>query len=204
MNDCPQSQGQQQQRMTMMTQQKKKDKSDVDPLYERRRWRRRSTADFRHAAGTPAPNVATRASRSERQLPIIVSDSSEDSSSQQTHHKTRINGNGNGHGNNVNAKGSIKPRPSTRFRRTASRSFRGIWQGGIDGAYDASCLLAPHLLQQMLASPQKDCVSAAAAAAGVVSRFAMRRHAVMEGIRERIAGLRLRAETAPGRLEWEG
>jgi hypothetical protein len=203
MNDYPQSQGQQQ-RMSMMTNQKIKDKKDVDPLYERRRWRRRSTADFRHAAGTPVPNVATRASRSERQLPIVVSDSSEDSSSQ-TPHKPRRDSNGgirvnsNGNVNNANAKGSIKTRPSTRFRRAASRSFRGIWQGGIDGAYDASCLLAPHLLQ-MPVSPQKDCLSTA----GVVSRFAMRRHTVMEGIRERIAGLRLRAETAPGRLEWEG
>jgi hypothetical protein len=197
MNDCPQPQGQQQ-RTIMMTQQKMKDKSDVDPLYERRRWRRRSTADFRHAAGTPTSNVATRASRSERQLPIVVSDSSEDSSSQ-TPLKRRVNINGNGNNAIANAKGSIKTRPSTRFRRAASRSFRGIWQGGIDGAYDASCLLAPHLLQ-MPVSPQKDCLSAA----GVVSRFAMRRHAVMEGIRERIAGLRLRAETAPGRLEWEG
>lgn len=196
--------------MTMMMQQKNKDKSDVDPLYERRRWRRRSTADFRHAAGTSASNVATRASRSERQLPIVVSDSSEDSSSREAPHKPRRDSNrgirvnsSNGNVNNAiaNAKGSIKTRPSTRFRRATSRSFRGIWQGGIDGAYDASCLFAPHLLQQMPVSPQKDCC---VSTAGVVSRFAMRRHAVMEGIRERIAGLRLRAETAPGRLEWEG
>lgn len=199
------------------TQGKKKDKTDVDPLYERRRWRRRSTTDFRHAtaAAAAAANVAIVASRSERQLPVVVSDS-EDSSG--TPVKSRrdsgsvsvsINANAN------KAKGSIKPRPSTRFRRAASRSFRGIWQGGIDGAHDPgsraslsyeSCLLAaaaPHLLQ-MQASPHKNCVSAAAAAAGVVSRFAMRRHAVMEGIRERIAGLRRRAGTAPGMLEWGG
>ena len=202
MNACN-SQQQQQQNMAMMmmttttpgTKRMKKDKSDVDPLYERRRWTRRSTADFRHAAGTPPASnvVASRASRSERQLPILISDS-EDSSSEILLKTRRNSGSVNA---KVNAKGSIKNRPSIRFRRAASRSFRGIWQGGIDGAYDASCLLAPHLLQ---VSPQKDCVSAAA---GVVSRFAMRRHAVMEGIRERIAGLRRRAETAPGKLEWE-
>jgi hypothetical protein len=182
---------------TPVTKRMKKDRSDVDPLYERRRWRRRSTANFRHAAGTPPASnaVASRASRSERQLPILISDS-EDSSSEIPLKTRKNSGSVNA---NVNAKGSIKNRPSIRFRRAASRSFRGIWQGGIDGAYDASCLLAPHLLQ-MPVPPQKDCVSAAA---GVVSRFAMRRHAVMEGIRERIAGLRRRAETAPGRLEWE-
>ena len=203
MNACN-SQQQQQQNMAMMmmttttpgTKRMKKDKSDVDPLYERRRWRRRSTADFRHAAGTPPASnvVASRASRSERQLPILISDS-EDSSSEILLKTRRNSGSVNA---KVNAKGSIKNRPSVRLRRAASRSFRGIWQGGIDGAYDDSCLLAPHLLQ---VSPQKDCVSAAA---GIVSRFAMRRHAVMEVIRERIAGLRRRAETAPGRLEWEG
>lgn len=174
----------------------KKDKSDVDPLYERRRWRRRSTADFRHATPTSASaaNVATRASRSEWQLPIVASDS-EDSS--ETPIKPRRD-------SNANAKGSVRARPSIGFRRAASRSFRGIWQGG-DAAYDAasSCMLAaPHLLQQQVSPRKNDCLSAAATAAGVVSRFAMRRHAVMEGIKERIAGLRSRAETAPGRLEW--
>ena len=185
----------------------KKDKSDVDPLYERRRWRRRSTADFRHATPTSASaaNVAARASRSEWQLPIVVSDS-EDSSG--TPIKSRKNSGSvsiNGSGNANHATGSVRARPSIGFRRAASRSFRGIWQGG-DGTYDAasSCLLAaPHLLQQQVSPRKNDCLSAAATAAGVVSRFAMRRHAVMEGIKERIAGLRSRAETAPGRLEWE-
>jgi hypothetical protein len=171
-------------------------KSDVDPLYDRRRWRRRSTADFKHAnaaAAAAAANVSILASRSERQLPIVISDSED---SNETPLKPRRDS--GGVSVNTNAKG----RP-TRFRRAASRSFRGIWRGG-DGAHDpaSSCLLtAPHLLMQV--SPQKDCISAAATAAGVVSRFAMRRHAIMEGIRERIAGLRRRAETAPGRLEWE-
>jgi hypothetical protein len=178
----------------------KKDKSDVDPLYERRRWRRRSTADFRHATPTSATttNVATRASRSEWQLPIVASDSEDSGETplklRRDSSSVHINGNAN------NAKGSVRSKPSTRFRRAASRSFRGVWQGG-DGACDSALLLAAsHHLQQV--SPQKTCISAAATAAGVVSRFAMRRHAVMEGIRERIAGLRSRAETAPGRLEW--
>jgi hypothetical protein len=196
------------QRMAMMTKTTpNKNKSDVDPLYERRRWRRRSTADFRHATPTSASaaNVATRASRSEWQLPIVASDSEDSSETplkpRRDSNSPRVSINGN---SNANAKGSVRARPSIGFRRAASRSFRGIWQGG-DGAYDAasSCMLAaPHLLQQQVSPRKNDCLSAAATAAGVVSRFAMRRHAVMEGIKERIAGLRSRAETAPGRLEW--
>jgi hypothetical protein len=174
-------------------------KSDVDPLYDRRRWRRRSTANFRHAnaAAAAAANVSILASRPERQLPIVISDSED---SNETPLKPRRDS--GSVSVNTNDRGSARGRP-TCFRRAASRSFRGIWRGG-DGAHDpaSSCLLtAPHLLMQV--SPQKDCISAAATAAGVVSRFATRRHAIMEGIRERIAGLRRRAETAPGRLEWE-
>lgn len=183
---------------------KKKDKSDVDPLYERRRWRRRSTADFRHAAGaaTAAASIAAKASRSERQLPIVVSDS-EDSSGESPHKSRR---------DSVNSESSVRSkRPPTCFQRAASRSFRGIWQasggGGGDGACDdvedevdsAALLLAAshHLQQQNIATPlllldsQIDRLSAAA---GLVSRFAMRRHAVMDSIQERIAGLRRRAD----------
>lgn len=182
---------------------KKKDKSDVDPLYERRRWRRRSTADFRHAAGAAtAASIAAKASRSERQLPIVVSDS-EDSSGESPHKSRR---------ESVNSKSSVRSkRPPTRFHRAASRSFRGIWQasggGGADGACDdvedvvdsaALLLAASHHLQQqnipiplLLLNSQIDRLSAAA---GLVSRFAMRRHAVMDSIRERIAGLRRRAD----------
>jgi hypothetical protein len=202
-DDDPQQQ--EQQKMTVMITAKttkttsKKTKTDVDPLYERRRWRRRSTADFRHATptSTTTANVATRASRSEWQLPIVASDSEDSSETPLKPRRDSINSNVNA---NANAKGSIRSRPSTRFRRAASRSFRGVWQGG-DGACDSALLLAAsHHLQQI--SPPKTCISAAATAAGVVSRFAMRRHAVMEGIRERIAGLRSRAETAPARLQW--
>ena len=169
---------------------KHKEKSDVDPLYERRRWRRRSTADFRRASA--AANVAAIATRSAHQLPILISDSEDSSESENYISPKPLRSSVNVNGSvNANCKSSIKsppkPKPSTRFRRAASRSLRGPWQG--DGACDA-LLLASHLQQQQ-ASP-----------VGVVSHFAVRRHAVMEGIRERIAGLRQRAETAPGRLEW--
>lgn len=183
MNDQQQQQG-----MMMTTTKKKREKSDVDPLYERRRWRRRSTADFRHATpATTTVHAAVIASRSERQLPVVISDSEDSSESSHNPRRSKgnvnVNGKGSGSGRG-RGRGRLPTTASTRFRRAASRSFRGIWQA--DGACD-TLLLASHLQ----ASP-----------AGVASRFVMRRHAVMDGIRERIAGLRRRAETAPGRLEW--
>ena len=60
----------------------------------------------------------------------------------------------------------------------------------MDGA-TCDVVLACHL-------PQDDAV------VRQLSFFETRRHAVMDGIRQRIAGLRRRAETAPGRLEWSG
>ena len=172
--------------MMMTTTKKKREKSDVDPLYERRRWRRRSTADFRHATpATTTVHAAVIASRSERQLPVVISDSEDSSESSHNPRRSKGNVNVNGKGSGSGrGRGRLPTTASTRFRRAASRSFRGIWQA--DGACD-TLLLASHLQ----ASP-----------AGVASRFVMRRHAVMDGIRERIAGLRRRAETAPGRLEW--
>jgi hypothetical protein len=61
----------------------------------------------------------------------------------------------------------------------------------VDGAAACDVVLACHL-------PQNDAVVRR------MSLFETRRHAVMDGIRLRIAGLRRRAETAPGRLEWSG
>jgi hypothetical protein len=118
-------------------------------LYERRRWRRRSTPDIRRPQFA-APNASK----------------SSDSS-------------------------SMRSRSKTRLRRVTSRSLREFWQ--VDGAACCDALaLASHL-------PLQD----EAVARGLSFFATTRRHAVMEGIRQRIAGLRRRAETAPERLEWE-
>lgn len=109
-------------------------------LYERRRWRRRSTPDIRRSLA-----------RSES----VCRDT-----------------------------GSVRDMSKSRLRRATSRSLREFWQ--VDGSCDV--LLASHLPQDEVSRK--------------VSIFAMRRHAVMDDIRQRIAGLRRRAETAPGRLEW--
>jgi hypothetical protein len=123
-------------------------------LYERRRWRRRSTPDIRR------PQLAADPS------PARKKDYRSDSSSMRSKSKTRL-------------------------RRVASRSLREFWQ--VDGAACCDALaLASHL-------PLQD----EAVARGLSLFATTRRHVVMEGIRQRIAGLRRRAETAPGRLEWE-
>lgn len=75
------------------------------------------------------------------------------------------------------------PMGRVRLRRAANRSLRDLWQ--LDGACDV--VLASHL-------PQDHVVCS-------LSVFATRRHAVMDGIRQRIAGLRRRAETAPAWLQ---
>jgi hypothetical protein len=78
-------------------------------------------------------------------------------------------------------------RSKRRLPRAMSRNMKELWQ--VDGACDV--LLASHLL------PQDDHDNLD------LRFFATRRHVVMEGIRQRIAGLRRRAETAPGRLEFD-
>ena len=77
-------------------------------------------------------------------------------------------------------------RNKAHLRRAASRSLREFWQ--VDGTA-SDVVLACHLPQDGTVARQ-------------LSFFETRRHAVMDGIRQRIAGLRVRAETAPGRLEW--
>lgn len=122
-------------------------------LYERRRWRRRSTPEIR------------------RSLPASAS------------------GSGSDYYQGDDSNSSSREGPAgekSRLRRATSKSLREFWQ--VDGAC-CDIVLAGHL-------PQDDVV------ARQLSFFATRRHAVMDGIRQRIAGLRKRAETAPGRLEW--
>lgn len=75
-------------------------------------------------------------------------------------------------------------RSRSRLRRVASRGFREFWQ--VDGACDARSFV-----------PRESGVDVFLG----MEFFATRRHAVTAGIRERIAGLRRRARTAPGRLE---
>ena len=122
-------------------------------LYERRRWRRRSTPDIRRSLAAS----------------------------------------GSGSGSDCCRGGDISSlregvRNKIRLRRAASRSLREFWQ--VDGACEI--VLACQLV------PQDDAV------VRQLSVFETRRHAVMDGIRQRIAGLRRRAGTAPGRLEWSG
>lgn len=76
-----------------------------------------------------------------------------------------------------------RERTHSRLRRAASKGLREFWQ--IDGACEV--LLADNGLRR------DACVFG-------LDFFALRKHTVMSGIRDRIAGLRERAKTAPGRL----
>ena len=123
-------------------------------LYERRRWRRRSTPNLRRSLNASASGSGS-------------SDCCRGSGDTSSSFREGV-------------------RNKARIRRAASRSLREFWQ--LDGT-TSDVVLACHL-------PQDDAV------VRQLSFFETRRHAVMDGIRQRIAGLRTRAETAPGRLEW--